>query len=178
MDSGTMRLIETAQARYGWTDTTLLGVLADYIANQDADDALAAYLAERGPETYDEEENEPGDAAAAADTAAAWPEAGSARPTGKDRDQAVITGIQERLGNDRYEIGEATGDLAGERGASFTARGGDCAYVITIRRQELSPAPPGAPAGRRERARHDWPGHPHSLTGDILTWRTTTLRRP
>ena len=178
MDSGTMRLIEAAQERYGWTDTTLLGVLAGYIANQDADDALAAYLAERGPETYDEdpeindeEGNEPGRGNAGdPDTAVPGPgkpaPAAAGRPAGVTRtvtdraarDQEVITDIQDRLGNgrppvepghfegtsyqdeddyyDRYEIGEVTGDPASDRGASFTARDGNRAYVITIRRQQ------------------------------------------
>lgn len=56
MSNQTGRLIEAAQERYGWTDTTLLGVLTDYIARQDSDEALADYLAERGPEDYDDEE--------------------------------------------------------------------------------------------------------------------------
>ena len=72
------------------------------------------------------------------------------------RDRKVIEDIQDRLGNgrppcepehfegtvyqdeddyyDRYEIGEATGDAGSERGASFTARDGDRAYVITVKR--------------------------------------------
>ena len=36
---------------------------------------------------------------------------------------------------DRYEVSEAAGDPASERGANFTARDGDRNYVITIKRQ-------------------------------------------
>ncbi|MFI7641890.1 hypothetical protein [Nonomuraea sp. NPDC049400] len=43
------QLISAAQDRYGWDDSTLLQVLTDYIASQDSNDALADYLAERGP---------------------------------------------------------------------------------------------------------------------------------
>lgn len=60
MDTGAERLISTAQERYGWTDTTLLGVLTGYIARQDSNEALADYLAERGPEVPGDEEA-PGD---------------------------------------------------------------------------------------------------------------------
>ena len=56
MDTSTERLINAAQERYGWTGTTLLGVLTDYIANQDSDEALADYLAERGPEESGDDE--------------------------------------------------------------------------------------------------------------------------
>jgi hypothetical protein len=35
------------QEREGWTDTTLLDVVLDYIGNQGSDDAFADYLAER-----------------------------------------------------------------------------------------------------------------------------------
>ncbi|MEV1170834.1 hypothetical protein [Nonomuraea sp. NPDC049784] len=43
------QLISAAQDRYGWADSTLLQVLTDYTASQDGSDALADYLAERGP---------------------------------------------------------------------------------------------------------------------------------
>lgn len=56
MSSSTERLIEDAQDRYGWTDATLLEILAGYIAGQDSDDALADHLAEHGPDDSDQDE--------------------------------------------------------------------------------------------------------------------------
>ena len=35
------------QAEQGWTETTLVGVLIDYINNQGSNDAFSDYLAER-----------------------------------------------------------------------------------------------------------------------------------
>jgi hypothetical protein len=55
------------QAREGWTDTTLINVLLDYISNQDSDEAFTDYLHERSsyepdgndqPLTPDEVEHE------------------------------------------------------------------------------------------------------------------------
>jgi len=61
MDGPTERLVEAAQERYGWTDATLIGVLIDYIDEQDSTGALAGYLAERGPEEDEEDEEEEDD---------------------------------------------------------------------------------------------------------------------
>jgi hypothetical protein len=46
--SNAHEIAQNVQAEQGWTDATLLDVLLDYIANQESDDALADYLAERG----------------------------------------------------------------------------------------------------------------------------------
>ena len=92
-------------------------------------------------------------------------------------DRNVIEDIQDRLGNgrppvepehfegtqyddeddyyDHYEVSEATGDPASERGAKFTARDGDRTYIITIRRELWPDDEPSADeAGRYENRSH------------------------
>ncbi len=44
---GTEQMIRDIASREGWTDTTLLAVLIDYLASQHADDALRSYLEDR-----------------------------------------------------------------------------------------------------------------------------------
>jgi hypothetical protein len=101
------------------------------------------------------------------------------------RDQEVIEDIQDRIGNgrppcepehfegtaykdeddyyDRYEVDEATGDADSGRGARFTARDSDRAYVITVKRDldaearylmdgdtEVTVEPPAARRGQCE----------------------------
>ena len=44
---GTGQMIRDIAGREGWTDTTLLAVLIDYLASQYADDALRTYLEDR-----------------------------------------------------------------------------------------------------------------------------------
>lgn len=41
------RIAYDVQAREGWTDTTLLEVVLDYVANQESDEAFSDYLDER-----------------------------------------------------------------------------------------------------------------------------------